>query len=1205
MRAGGEAALQQLTGAATAPKPTPDGPPEAGPESEPLDVKAPPAPETAAVATDALAKRDEAVAAVDAREGDAGGAALASTPVQFAPVAIEGATAEETAAAEQQRAQAAAMVSEFLGTVATKSDEAAAAGAQVPGRMKAAASASVDAIAGSVEEHTAEIAGRVARLRAQVQGKAAAARGTVAGRHAATTNAVRAATSASRETIGTAYATSLKTIDDLVTAQLRTVDDRYRDGDKRFRDAGKKVGGEAAARGSEMAADYMRGLRDVDDSFLDGPLTYRKGEARANAAREVSKAYDKGLQEEADKQADEAVKGKPHDVESVQTTARQAREALKAQHTAILTTLADAEASALRQADEARTRLNASIAQALAGAEQTLAGQEASLVDNLRATARTQSAAVEQQATEVAGALQGQVDKAVGGLRETGAALAAQAQGQVAPPLDELAGSLSAASAQLDGAVGELRAGLERGQGGAEQQLAEAVSTVSGGLASSSQTGLEGAANTASEVGTSIGAIGASAASTFGGILSSHQQTTAQTATSATEGFKGATDGVKKSYEAMSTGLQAGFEKNAKGLEDGLRGALPKMETEIRTQADEAASHVAPRWKSIVKWVLIIAVIVVVALVIGPFVIGAVGAALGTGAIMTGIIAGAIVGAATSATIQVINNWAENRPLGEGVMRAAIVGAIGGAVGGGFGAYFAGLGQAGNAVANTAFRQFALNTVTGVATENIINLATGQWSWESFGMSLLTNIAIGGAMHVASGAKPIAGIQERSMGAGQRFGGSIRATVTGVGPINVQPGEPVPSGRAGTPEEPVPGGRAATPEEPVPGGRAGTPEEPVPGGRTGTPEEPVPGGRTGTPEEPVPGGRPTTEEPGARPATAEGGEPVAGGKPGATEAETPVKVGDTPHEVKLRNGPDGPEVWACSQVCGPLKGKIDDMLPHVEDPKVRAELELLKAKAGQLEADIAAGKYPEPGDRLAAVRDLGDQLKAIGVVEPKVGVLLEGGPDFGKLGVEVGEPIVIKPSEAGSLDLPEGSKVLYVVRDKNTGQILKVGETTAGGPLEARFDRYRLAGERLNVDVEIEVRPVTLPEGQGIRGPEQLLRDQVDIGTSLPWDNTVLEGLGPRLGRGGPGTPFEPLPGGSRLREEGWYWNEKGELVPPGGGPPPAFRRSNAPPPENEVRDILAKAGGKVTKAADDAGVSVQTIYNWMKRYGLKAGDFK
>jgi hypothetical protein len=314
----------------------------------------------------------------------------------------------------------------------------------------------------------------------------------------------------------------MQAIDARVTAQLRVVDECYRQGDERFRRAGRTVGAEAEQRGSQMAADYMRGLVDEDDSLLDGPLTYNRGKARADAAREISGVYKHGLGDEANKQADQAQHGKGRDVESVQTTARQAREALTAQHTSILATLAEAESTTMRRADEARTRLNASIATALEGAEQALATQEVTLIDNLRATARTQSATVERRSAELTAKIQDQVSQAAEGLQRKGTELAGQLQGQQTPPLDQLAAAIGDASAELDVSVGGIRTQLEQGQATSTQQIAAAGAAVSDGLASSTQAGKDGATATASQAESSLASLGASATETFGAVQQSH-----------------------------------------------------------------------------------------------------------------------------------------------------------------------------------------------------------------------------------------------------------------------------------------------------------------------------------------------------------------------------------------------------------------------------------------------------------------------------------------------------------------------------------------------------------------------------------------------------------------------------------------------------------------------------------------------------------
>src|SRR5262249_1468993 len=98
--------------------------------------------------------------------------------------------------------------------------------------------------------------------------------------------------------------------------------------------------------------------------------------------------------------------------------------------------------------------------------------------------------------------------------------------------------------------------------------------------------------------------------------------------------------------------------------------------------------------------------------------------------------------------------------------------------------------------ANTAFRQFALNTAANIVTENAINIATGNFSLQSFGMSVLSAVVVGGALHAASGLKPVSNLQQSSMAAGERVGGGIRTGMGGT--VNIRYREnPVTTGQTG------------------------------------------------------------------------------------------------------------------------------------------------------------------------------------------------------------------------------------------------------------------------------------------------------------------------------------------------------------------------------------------------------------------------
>jgi hypothetical protein len=107
--------------------------------------------------------------------------------------------------------------------------------------------------------------------------------------------------------------------------------------------------------------------------------------------------------------------------------------------------------------------------------------------------------------------------------------------------------------------------------------------------------------------------------------------------------------------------------------------------------------------------------------------------------------------------------------------------------------------------------------------------------------------------------------------------------------------------------------------------------------------------------------------------------------------------------------------------------------------------------------------------------------------------------------------------------------IVYVLKDRTTGQILKVGKTETG-KFVGRFEKYATAGRQQGRDLALDV--FTLPKGgdKTLEALEAEVRRGVGaIGGPLPWDNTDQ-----RLGRAGPGVPGTRLP--RRLRDQGYRW---------------------------------------------------------------------
>ena len=211
------------------------------------------------------------------------------------------------------------------------------------------------------------------------------------------------------------------------------------------------------------------------------------------------------------------------------------------------------------------------------------------------------------------------------------------------------------------------------------------------------------------------------------------------------------------------------------------------MSADINKYAEDAAAQEQPRWKGVLKILLMIAVIVVVALVAGPAVIGAVGAmagALGASAAAAGVIGavvgGAIVGAAAGAVTQMGNNLIDGKNLMEGVGQAMIVGAIGGALGGAGGALGQALGNAGKLGAGMTQTMMKFGIETGFDTVgNILgDLVSGNpITFESVMTSTLQGIGMSLAMSGAGKIKAVEATQTKFSDIGANFGTSVGSKI--------------------------------------------------------------------------------------------------------------------------------------------------------------------------------------------------------------------------------------------------------------------------------------------------------------------------------------------------------------------------------------------------------------------------------------------
>ena len=113
--------------------------------------------------------------------------------------------------------------------------------------------------------------------------------------------------------------------------------------------------------------------------------------------------------------------------------------------------------------------------------------------------------------------------------------------------------------------------------------------------------------------------------------------------------------------------------------------------------------------------------------------------------------------------------------------------------------------------------------------------------------------------------------------------------------------------------------------------------------------------------------------------------------------------------------------------------------------------------------------------------------------------------------------------------------IVYVLRDVNTGEFLKVGKSETG-TFVGRFEKYQAAGKYTGRHLALDVFTVDKGSGRTVQSIESEIRTNLGReGHKLPWDNTDQ-----RLGREGPGVPGTRLP--RRLRES-YQWQGE-NLVP-------------------------------------------------------------
>jgi hypothetical protein len=286
--------------------------------------------------------------------------------------------------------------------------------------------------------------------------------------------------------------------------------------------------------------------------------------------------------------------------------------------------------------------------------------------------------------------------------------------------------------------------------------------------------------------------------------------------------------------------------------------------------------------------------------------------------------------------------------------------------------------------------------------------------------------------------------------------------------------------------------------------------------------------------------------------------------------------------VAMRRNGDHVDCEVCSLGCGRIRDRMQAMeetLPATpQHQPMRKALAELRTRVAEVEASIEAGSLSH-AEAIRASADIAARLRAIGADYPSVGKGIDrprAAADTYDLstGAKTGhEPVRtdnlpgattrprqdVSVHDAASLKLRDGMDAIYVLRDADSGAILKVGKTVGGDRAARRFETYRRAADDLGLNLRLEVTPVAKSRsGVKVETHESALRTRLEReGHLMPWDNSPEHGprRAPgeampetsepqfrqgRMGRAGPGTPGDARRAALRASHE---WRE-GWLVP-------------------------------------------------------------
>lgn len=743
---------------------------------------------------------------------------------------------EESPVHQTQRLQSRRISEGMLAKAATSATVITAFLSQVRTRLTLQSSAAITWVKTNEAAQKEKVKTEIKAQKEATKKAKQSATGSISGYHKKVTGEIKAATTKAKADILLAKTLNTVFIELAALLQIPKIDKAYTDAKKDFEASGRCVGNKCYSRQSQRSWDeFISKMKHEDDSWYDGPYTDDIKEAKGNAAVKVGEGYKDAMIKAGTDQAAEIEKGKPNDLKKVADAKTEMLGRVAGSYDTSLKAIEAAQKNSLSQADSTKKSMLGSVWRQHKAAQSKLDLTEKTQLQFVEILSLKQSQQIELQSEQAAEAMEEGGSQSLAQLNKSFKDYKQVMESMNSPPplllqqkLQPIEASLSTAAPAM---ITSLQRGMDLSTAGFHKTANETIATTNTTVTDS----LTEAKGTNTKAIDGLKKLQQAAITALQGISTKSKKTIADTDSQCVtniQNVKTYFDGTLTNIETdLKSGLKTGSEELKKGLQSAVDNGTkenPSMQKTSEQEEEKAADQVEPRWKSVLKVLLVIVVVLVVALVVGPAVIGFIGAAAGGGAFgaaVGAVVGGAILGAASSAVITIGNNLIDGKTWYQGVGHAMLEGAITGAIGGAFGA--AGGGLAGKLIGTAAkgvgpaLGRFAIQQGVDFAGNIVTEYASSKLQGKPFSWtSVAQGQAIGAGMHIGMGGlgalkdvkgfKTVNNIMESSAKAGEKFGGAVKAKVTGTPKIepHISPSKP-------TIEEPLNKGPSAKEEIPV------------------------------------------------------------------------------------------------------------------------------------------------------------------------------------------------------------------------------------------------------------------------------------------------------------------------------------------------------------------------------------------------------